>query len=265
MNSLQEQVGLRRIKQFAMALIVLPFILSAAEGETVPEKGEVVEGAHHYFPDEVGLTWTYRGFVVDDILRVSDYTNVAKILGTDKKGGVEVQVFSETNQGGRGPTESYFKQDKTGITYWGGSPTTDFESRLVPYKVIPFPIVFGEPYRQIERNGVPYETDLDQDGARERADALAEITAVGFETISTPAGHFRNTIKFEGKMTIWITLSKDKTKVVIVSQMTNWFAPGVGMVKGIERVSLPAIGGKPSLESIMTEVLESFSRKESPA
>jgi hypothetical protein len=176
-----------------------------------------------------------------------------------------VVVFSESNPANQGASESYFKKDKKGITYFGGEPTTDFERQMVPYRVISFPIVLQKPHLQVAKAGLLYDLDMDGDGINEQADLFAEIVAVGFETVTTPAGIFPNAIKLQGKMTIGITLSRNQKKVEILDTTTHWFALGVGMVQGIEKIELPAVDRKAPSGMIITEVLEKFSTKGPPA
>ncbi len=222
-------------------------------------EGEVIRGAQHYFPDDVGLEWTYTGSVADQVQRVSSYTNTAKVTGTTKKGKEQVVIFSESNPANRGQSESYFKKDKNGITYFGGEPTTELENQIVPYLVIPFPIVLGKPYIQVQRTGLRYDHDIDHDGIKERADMRSEITAVGFETMTVPGGTFQSVIKFEGKTTLLLTLSRDQKKAKIIDVTTHWFALGVGMIKMIEKIEFPEVAGRAPTGTIVTETLTQFS------
>jgi hypothetical protein len=242
-------------------MVVLPITVQpAGTADTpLPADGELIRGAQHYFPDHVGMEWTYTGSVADQVQRVSSYTNTAKVTGTTKKGKEQVLVFSESNPANRGKSESYFKKDKNGITYFGGEPTTELEDQIVPYLVIPFPIVLGRPYTQVQKTGLRYDHDIDHDGIKERVDMLSEITAVGFETLSVPGGTFQNVIKFEGKTALVLTLSRDQKKAEIIDNTTHWFALGVGMIKMIEKIEFPEVAGRAPTGTIVTETLTQFS------
>ena len=219
--------------------------------------------SERYFPDDIGLQWTYSGSVAEQIQRVSDYTNTAIVKGKTKKRGIPVVVFWESNQSNRGAVESYLSKDKEGITYFGGNPTTDFETQIVPYRVIQFPIVLGKTVLQIEKRNLTYDLDLDHDGVKEKADTRAEVAAVTVETVFTPAGTFRDTIKFQGTMTVWVTLSRDKRRVPIVATTVHWFAKDVGMVKQIEKLDFSeGIDGAPS-GTIRTEILTEYIKPKS--
>jgi hypothetical protein len=247
-------------------VIALWIAFASAFASSAGAKKEVaLIASERYFPDAIGLQWTYSGSVAKQIQRVSsdDYTNTAIVKGKTNKLGVPAVIFWESNQSNQGQAESYFSRDSKGISYLGGRPTTDFETQLVPFMAIPFPIVLGKTYLQVEKNNLQYDLDLDGDGQREKASARSEVTAVGLETVSTPAGIFNDTIKFQGVMTVWITLSRDAKRVPIVGKTAHWYAKDIGLVKQIEKLDFSEeIEGSP-LGTITTEVLTEYIKPKS--
>ena len=242
-------------------ILIFFIALSGLPGRT--EEGTPIQDIERYFPDEIGMTWTYRGSVADQVQRVGAYTNIASVKGTAEKKGVQVKIFAETNQANDGPAESYFVRDKEGITYHGGDPTTPFESQIVPYRVIHFPIVLNGTFSQIEKSGLAFGRDLDNDGKDEETDVSARITAVSLETVSTPAGTFKNCLKLQGTMTLQIALSGSGKVVQLTDTTTNWFAPEVGMVKGTEKTEFPSIEGRGGQGILITEELTEYSKEKS--
>lgn len=245
-----------RLKMFLFFLLLL-FIPPVAPAE----EGGAIREIERYFPDEVGRTWRYEGSVTDEVQRVASYTNIAMVERTMERNGVEVMVFTETNQANHGSTKSFFSRDKKGIVYHGGEPTTLFERQLVPYRVIEFPMKFHRSYSQIEKRNVSFGLDLDHDGKDEQADVSARIVAEKFETMSVPAGVFKDSLKVVGTLVIRITLSGNKEVVQMIDQTTNWFALDVGLVKGIERATFPKIGGFPKTGSLIIEMLSEYSKE----
>jgi hypothetical protein len=239
-------------------------LLLAVIGLTGAKEEKIIRDSDRYFPMNIGLQWTYSGSVSDQMQQVSEYTNTAVIKGRTKKRETPVVVIWESNPSDRGVRETYFLKDKEGLTYFGGSPTTDFEAQLIPYKAMPFPIVLGKTVVQIEKTGLTYDVDLDHDGIEEKADTRSEITATAIETITTPAGTFQDTIRFQGKMTVWIKMSRDQKRAAVVSTTTHWFAKDVGMVKQIEKIAFPeGIANAPG-NTITTEILSDYSKPVSP-
>lgn len=247
------------MKPMKLVGLLLPtLLLLPVLGIQEPRKIADIE---RYFPDNIGEHWTYRGIVVDQIRRVGDageYTNTATITGTTVKKGVTVKVFVESNQANNGPAESYFLKDKNGITYYGGNPTTTFETGITPYRVVPFPFEIGLSFRQLEKKGVNFGRDLDHDGKDETADVVAEIKFSRFETITVPAGTFKDSLRTEGLMDIAISLSKSGRVVHLIDRTTNWFAYQIGLIKGIERTEWPVIDAAPPRILTVTEELEEF-------
>lgn len=238
-------------------LFILFFWMNPAQAEEAQ-----IPQVERYFPDEVGMSWSYRGSVVDDVQRVGAYINTAAVKGTAEKKGAQVKIFTESNQADEGPAESYFVRDKEGISYYGGQPTTPFESQLVPYRVIRFPLSLNKPFSQIDKS-ITFGRDLDEDGKEEGAVVQAEIVALGFETVSVPAGVFKDCLKLEGRMKIFITLSSNGKILLMTDKTTNWFAPDVGMVKGIEKTEFPSPDGSNPTGTIITEELSEFSNHRS--
>lgn len=250
-----------------LSLFLLLIAIHAGAATLAPpaENEKPVADIERYFPDEVGLKWSYRGTVADKVQRVATYTNNAAVKGTAEKKGAKVKVFTETNQANEGPAESYFLRDPKGIFYYGAEPTTPLEKAIVPYRVIRFPITIHQTYSQIERSGVSFGRDLDNDGQDEMSDVSAQIVAVGLETISVPAGTFKDCLKLQGTMTLQITLSSSHKVVQMIDTTTNWFAPGVGLVKGIEKTEFPSVEGSNPGGTLITEELTEYSQEKLPA
>lgn len=243
----------RIITLFFIAMLLFVPNLQAAEKQPI-------ENIKSYFQDRIGMIWTYQGTLEEGIQKISTYTNMASVKGTTKIEGILVKVFVESNQANQGPAESYFLKKDTGIFYYGGNPTTSFEQHLLPYLVIPFPMVLEKLYTQLDKKTVPFGRDLDQDGIEELADVSATVIAKGFETISVPAGVFKDSLKLTGRMVIRITLSANKKVIELVDLTSNWFAPGVGMVSRTESVNLPAVGVLPPTATIIKEQLSEYSK-----
>jgi len=233
-------------------LLVLSLLLSSVGAKA----GEPIKDADRYFPDEVGMRWTYEGTIEEKIQQIATYTNITTVKGFMQKDGVKVTVFTESNEGNQGPSESYFSRNEDSIVYHGGDPTTAFEEKLVPYLVMKFPLHLGESFGQVEKKAIPFGRDLDEDGIEELAEVKAEVTAAAFETVSVPAGVFKNAFRLDGFMTIRFTLSTNNKVVELVDKTTTWFALDIGMVKAIETIAFPEIGPIPETSSVIKEVLK---------
>jgi hypothetical protein len=223
-----------------------------------------VQNTEEFFPDEIGSVWRYTGRTRSETIeRIGDltFTNDVTAIGTSNVKGETVKIFRETNQGNKGPTDGYFRRDKTGITYFGSQPTTPFEQQLIPYRVLVFPLAIDGRFRQLDKKNVDMQADLDGDGHNERADVVADVWVVGYSPVTVGAGSFQNALQIEATMTITMTMSKDGRVVVSKDKITSWFVRGIGLVKYIEVVeALPTLETRAELTHI-SEELESYTLK----
>ncbi len=218
-----------------------------------------------YFPDEIGNKWTYRGQITEGPLQTIEhklFTNVSSVTGTKTIKGLKVTVFHDTNPGNHGDSDSFYRRDAVGIVYHGSEPGTPLEKQLVPYQIVRFPMKLGTTFLQFDRKGLDFGNDMDQDGANEKVDAQGDSTVVGQETITVPAGTFKDAVKVEARMNMRIYLSGAKKTALGTDVMTAWFAKGVGLVKYVERQELAPLQERGMVTEIMEE-LESYEVKPS--
>ncbi len=238
----------------------LYFLIVLFAGTGSAEEGHIVD-LERYFPDEIGMSWTYQGTIDEKIQQIATYTNISTVKGVMKKDGVEVKIFTQSNQANDGPAEQYFSRNEDSIVYHGGKPTTPFEGRLVPYLVVQFPLRVGESFTQVQKAGIPFGQDLDGDGIEELADVVATVTVEGFETVSTPAGLFEKALKLGGLMKIKLTLSKNNEAFELIDKTINWFALDIGMIKGSETIEFPEVDNIPATATVIHEVLSTMPEK----
>lgn len=203
-----------------------------------------VRNTEEYFPDEIGSRWRYTGRSrTDEVERIADvtFTNEVSAIGTTNIKGETVTIFRETNQGNKGPTDGFFRRDRTGITYYGSHPTTPFEQQLIPYRVLRFPLVMEGVFRQLEKKGVDMQVDLDGDGHPERADVVADVRVSAQTSVTVPVGTFPEALQMEASMTIAMTLTKSGRVVTSRDRITSWFVRGVGLVKYVEEIETPPL------------------------
>ncbi len=235
--------------------------LDAAGGNPVLKE---IQNTEEYFPDEIGSVWRYKGSSrADAVERIAEVTfaNEVAAIGTTNIKGETVKIFRETNQGNKGPSDGFFRRDKTGITYYGSQPTTPFEQQLIPYRVLVFPLVMDGSFRQLEKKDVDMQTDLDGDGRHERADVVADVHVVAHTPVTVPAGTFADAVQIDAVMTIAISLTKDRRVIVSRDRITSWFARGVGLVKYVEEIEAPPVLETRGEVTHVSEELESYTLK----
>ncbi len=221
----------------------------------------VIEDIHEYFPDQLGNEWVYRGRMIQGgMVQIAEkntqFTNVSNVIGKETVDGVEVVVFHDTNPGNQGPSDSYYLRDAAGIRYYGSKPGTTLERQLVPYQIVRFPLEIPSSFKQFNRQGLELGMDIDRDGETETVDIVAVSYVQGRETLTVPAGTYVNAVRLEATMTMHVHLSESGRTIRGTDTMTVWFARGVGLLKYIERQTIPSLRSENERVVEVTEVLE---------
>ena len=251
---------------YRWAVIVGTVLLLSCATWSVPlaaEDTSVIAQSEDYFPDQIGNQWHYRGQITEGPLQTIDhkfFSNVSSVIGTKTLKGMTVTVFHDTNPGNHGPMDSFYRRDSVGIVYYGSEPGTPFEKQLVPYQIVRFPLKVPSSFPQFNRKDLDFGTDLDGDGINEKADAQGDTSVVGRESVTVPAGTFKDAVKVEARMHMQIHLSGGKKAALGTDVMTAWFAKGVGLVKYVERQELTQLDDRGVVTDIMEE-LESYEIK----
>ncbi len=251
---------------YRMALIMGTALLLVCSTWSAPLAAEdtgIIAESTDYFPDQIGNEWHYRGQITEGPLQTVEhkfFTNVSSVTDTKAIKGMTVTVFHDTNPGNHGPMDSFYRRDSVGIVYYGSEPGTPLEKQLVPYQIVRFPLKASSSFPQFNRKELDFDSDLDQDGINEKADAQGDATVVGQESVTVPAGTFKNAVKVEARMYMQIHLSGAKRTALGTDVMTAWFAKGVGLVKYVERQELSPLEERGVVTDIMEE-LESYEIK----
>jgi hypothetical protein len=95
-----------------------------------------------------------------------------------------------------------------------------------------FPLEVGAPQTVVAQTGLDYGEDLDGDGRDERYDLTVQTEIAAIETVEVAAGTFANTVRLVTTTTELVTLSSDSGHPRRgTSVLTDWYAPGVGLVR----------------------------------
>lgn len=257
LKSFRFLVNVRVWGLLGLLLVILPTIGYSADPAIL-----VVDKVHEYFPDQMGNEWVYQGTMIEGgMVQIGDkdtrFTNVSKVTGKEILEGVEVTVFHDTNPGNQGPSDSYYRRDAAGIRYYGSKPGTALERQLVPYQIVRFPLEVPSSFEQLNRKGLDLGMDVDRDGEKEKVDIMAVVSVQAQETVMVPAGVYHEAIRLEAKMTMNVHLSESGESIQGTDTMTAWFARGVGLLKYIERQTIPSLR---SQNERMVEVIEELEK-----
>jgi hypothetical protein len=252
-----------RPASYALFLLSMLWVGLSSPAYAADSSPFLIEDVHEYFPDQVGNEWVYRGTMIEGgMVQIAEkdtqFNNVSKVMGKENIDGVEVVVFHDTNPGNQGPSDSYYRRDAAGIRYYGSKPGTTLERQLVPYQIVRFPLEMPSSFEQFDRKGLALGMDIDRDGESEKVDIVATSSAQSQETVRVPAGTYSEAIRLEAKMTMQVHLSESGKTIQGTDTMTVWFARGVGLLKYIERQTIPSFRSENERVIEVTEMLEKF-------
>ena len=146
-------------------------------------------------------------------------------------------------------------KDNVGITYYGGTETSDFASfPLIPFYQVLFPVKIKSSIKG-SRQGIDTGQDLDGDGITETADVNVKIASTGFEDVSTPVGEFTDCLKVVSTITLKVQSSAYPGRSFSVKVTgTEWYASGIGAVRRNIQLKVRAPGDK-AIERLVVEDL----------
>jgi len=238
---------------------ITSFIISAsAAGQTSQGLGDI----GNYFPFDQGNTWVYQGTEESGGIS-TPYTNTLQVTGTKPVNTITTTIFHETNSGNTGASEDYLAKDSQAISNYGNNDTTDFlTSQVAPYREYRFPLGLNGAFEAINKSRLsmpdvyPYG---DGDGNPETASVNVTVAVTGFETVIVPAGTYENAAKIVSNIAISIIYSRNGSTQTVLETVTEWYAPGAGLVKSIT-ISKNTFGGVTDTTTT-TEVLTTHVRQ----
>lgn len=208
----------------------------------------------NYFPLEKGISWEYRV-----TLERGEETQRSEFSITNL-GAVELQgewqdipVFLRRTSDG---TDFYIRQDDAGTERIAKRTVVELKPRfdVEPRKVLP-----GNPDIETGRNWITETRSYVirsvpayalSDPAIKPLAMNYEITAVN-EQIEVPAGVFKSCVKVEGEAVLSLYADARLGYLDIPIRQTEWYAPGVGLVKLVREEPLEVEmfqGGRISFE-----------------
>lgn len=223
---------------------------STGVGNTLPPStgpGDV----ENFFPGTPGTSWNYFATATDPMGGVvSTHIDTLTVTGTKNIGGQTAAVFLESNPSGTGlPVEGYYLKNAGGVAFLGtNDPTDTLNAAIAPYIVALFPVTSGE-VAHFDKNGIDFGDDLDGDGINESVNLTLTSTILGFEPLSIGIGSFPRTAKSREAVSGSVMLSGLRISVPFSTSMTRWSAPGIGVVKTQQSVTVESVTSGEAMEA----------------
>ena len=189
--------------------------------------------ADDYFPLNTGDVWYYDG--------AGGSVTEVRVTGTRVVSGQTVFVVASTDASGT--TEDLYDKASAGVMRVPAPGASAFDIAMAKIPALQGPLVAGESRVPLDQSGVDVG-DLDGDGRPDVASLRAEVTVVGFEALSTPAGAWANVAHLRTVITETVSLSGSNRTVTVTGTSDDWYAPNVGPVRS--EISVVGPGGSQS-------------------
>lgn len=186
----------------------------------------------HYYPAEVGRTWTYRNETTSATAQVT-------VSGTQVVGSETAAVFTVTSAGSAPQTEIIVKRPAGVYVLSDPSAEPPFD-KLYPSLVLPFPVVPTAETPQATCHALDVG-DLDGDLKPDTADITFTLRVFSVtETATVPAGSFVDVAHVQSLARVTAKTTGAGTLDLVVTQ-DDWFAKDVGRVLSKLTIDVPAI------------------------
>lgn len=163
----------------------------------------------------------------------------AKVTGQKSIAGYATSVLTYAGQDPTGPGEEYYHKNGAGIFFFGDNSGDPVLAAITPHELIAFPVQVNASFVQVDKAGIDFGDDLDGDGRNETIAIHSQVKVIGFESVTVAAGSFANCARLETNVTETVTLSDSGFQVTLTGVATEWYAPGIGLVKRHNQLSGP--------------------------
>jgi hypothetical protein len=241
----------RRSRRFGSGPAYLALAVLGACGGGGGDSGPSVSGrgfapnngpgdVEHYFPAAVGDEWSMN--YTATVEGGGSVSGVQTITVSDPRPilGVSATVLSQSNSRVSGEiTESYYGASPGGITCLGNNESADATTPyLVPYPVLLFPAEIGV---VSTLHAVRLPAGTDPYGNPLTMETLQTIENVQYEPLETWAGSFASTLKQVTSISGSVSDAALHVSIPFSGSETRWFAPGAGVVRQTNSVTVDVI------------------------
>ncbi len=207
-----------------------------------------------YYPLQSGMTWEYRvmtNLAGKEDIRTYRVENRGEVALSNEYSDDVVNV-RHTSDG----TDYYILQDDTGSYRIAERSIIEYEPRFEPERVRILPsledIEVGRTWAIVTKPYALHRTSSSSlpDPSEQSLNMLFEIQSLS-DKVVVPAGIFENCLRVEGSAIVSLYTDPREGYQDIEIKQTEWYAPGVGMVKLVrdEPLDMPLFkGGKITFE-----------------
>lgn len=215
------QVLSRTSGRLGAALLLSVFLASCGGGGGSSDSSTqgTSGSSSYYFPLAKGNLWRYQ----NDGAQWN-----ATVTTTQVVDGLSGFTLSESNTI---QNSSVYVQKSDGLYVYPDGSDDSYAKALGSFMVLKNSSAAGDSFVQIDKT-ITTE-DLDGDNRPDPTVIHSVITVIGLESIDVPAGSFPDCLHQRTALTTKITLSTTGATVTQNTTYDEWYAPGVGLVRGV--------------------------------
>ena len=181
----------------------------------------------NYFPMQAGDRWVYGP-------RADLRSTVVHVVGPDSAkgpGGMRLRRVNYDETRPLGQSESILLTSAGTVTEFGADAIPDpISAALGGVPLFRAGLGIGDTFVTVEKT-LDNVVDVDRDGKLDRLHFHSEVTVIGIQNVSVPAGSFVGCLHLRNTLTLTVTLSSDGRQLRAVTVNDVWRAPGIGVVR----------------------------------
>ena len=193
-------------------------------GEAPPPNPPLVG---NFFPMAVGDLWIYR-----------DEQGRAATVRATAEGQSGVRVLVDGPAGAR--SESIYLTSASAVRQVPVIGGDEVLQALGAVDLMRLPLRVGDSFVQLDRS-LAAGVDIDGDGRDDPFTVRSDVLVVGVDRVVTPAGAFDGAAHLRTTLRVTVRLSSVGQSVTVDTTLDDWYAPDVGPVRSVQRMSAAGI------------------------
>ncbi|MFT3957326.1 MAG: FG-GAP-like repeat-containing protein [Piscinibacter sp.] len=191
-------------------------------GTGLPD-GLVFSAAGKFFPSDADARWVYSNGENGEI-------TTQTVVGTQAVDGGTAKVVQGVSLLDGSRTSSVYLTDADGVREYLPNANDPVSAALSGVHVIRWPAAAGDSFSLLDQT-INSGVDYDGDNRPDRIALRVDLSIIGSETLTTPAGRFENCAHQQQTLQQTLLPSSGQAAVTIRATIDSWFAPGVGLVR----------------------------------
>ena len=205
-------------------------------GTTPPVKTPLATAASRLFPLDTNGVAIYSTSAGNESV-------VVRVAGTQMLADQQKATVLR-RQDPKSATDSYraYVLSDAGLRQYSAAGANAIDRAFDGSYVMRWPAYAGDSHVQLDTT-VDSGMDFDGDGRSDRVGLRAEVTVLGLENVTTPAGFFSNALHQQEVLKQTVHPSSGKADQQLITTTDTWYVSGVGIVRQVQAEQGVGVGG----------------------